>query len=62
MITLQQAQNLKVGDPVILAMTMFGTKNTTVSYVDRDRLHVDNDSTQFILPNCPNGITELSLP
>jgi hypothetical protein len=63
MITLDEARALKVGDPVILTDQISNTpRSTTVSYNENDRLHVDQDNTQFILENCQGGIPSLSLP
>lgn len=65
MITLEQAQALKVGDPVEVDTSMMGTgpfTPTTVSFANEDRLHVANDGYQFMLPNCQDGIARLSLP
>lgn len=61
MITQQQALALKVDDPVIV--NEFGiSRAVTVNFADGERLHLDNNAYQFILPNCPNGIDTLSLP
>jgi hypothetical protein len=61
MITQEQALALKVNDPVTI--TEWGqTREVTVSFADGERLHLDDNAYQFILPNCQDGIEILSLP
>jgi hypothetical protein len=66
MITYEQALALKAGDPIILTPQAMPEevldRLTSVTSNDGERLHVDNDSYQFILPNCTDGISALSLP
>jgi hypothetical protein len=65
MITHAQAVALKAGDPILITpQSMPGAPDrlTTVTSNDGERLHVDDDTLQFILPNCTDGIPQLSLP
>lgn len=62
MITLEEARALKIGDRILLLPLPESNMKieTTVSYIDADRLHVAEDSHQFLLENCKNGIEALS--
>jgi hypothetical protein len=65
MITHEQALALKAGDQILITpqfMPGAPDRLTIVTFNDGERLHVDNDSIQFHLPNCTDGIAVLSLP
>jgi hypothetical protein len=63
MITLARARRLIPGSPVRYTDPVTGAiLDTSVSHIDDERLHIDNDSIQFILANCPDGIPGLDLP